>query len=160
MSSNHYNMLEFGPSLAWTVKIRNYNQFNKISFQCFLYCCKLQIVFKSRSRLSNNFHFKDQYGLCNESCYEECFMRHLNVRIGDHIRILPLTKNNVTPKGKAACYHLLICDHLPSFDSFSVLSTKSRKFLLELKAKPIQIERKTSLNRNIRSEPLYLFDRV
>ena len=48
-----------------------------------LNCCKVQIVFKNKTRLGNNFHFKDripndltsgivykfQSGLCNESYY-------------------------------------------------------------------------------------------
>ena len=55
-------------------------------------------MFKSKTRLGNNFHFKGQIlkdltsgvvykfqrGLCNESYYGEC-MRRLNVRIGEHI---------------------------------------------------------------------------
>ena len=74
-------------------------------------CCKLQIVFKNKTRLGNNFHFKDQIpkdptsgvaynfqcGLCRESCYGES-MRHLNVRIGEHIGISPLTRKQVKPK--------------------------------------------------------------
>ena len=71
-------------------------------------CCKFQIVFKNKTRLGNNFHFKDQIpkdltsgvvyifqcGLCNEPYYGEC-MRHLNVRIGEHIGISPLTRKQV-----------------------------------------------------------------
>ena len=67
----------------------------KKSLKNLLICCKFQIVFKNKTRLSNNFHFKDwipkdlkpcvvykfQCGLCNESYYGEC-VRHLNVRIG------------------------------------------------------------------------------
>ena len=66
-------------------------------------------MFKNKTRLGNNFHFKDQIpkdltsgvvykfqcGLCNESYYGEC-MRHLNVRIGEHIGISPLTKNKLS----------------------------------------------------------------
>ena len=62
-------------------------------------------MFKNNTRLSNNFHFKDQIpndltygvvykfqcGLCNESYYDEC-VRHVNVRIGEHIGISPLAK--------------------------------------------------------------------
>ena len=54
-------------------------------------------MFKNKTRLGNNFHFKDQISkdltsgvvykfqcrLCNESYYGEC-MRQLNVRIGEH----------------------------------------------------------------------------
>ena len=57
-----------------------------------LHCCKLQIVFRNKTRSGNNFHFKDQIpkdlasgvvykfqcGFCNESYYGEC-MRHLNI---------------------------------------------------------------------------------
>ena len=66
-----------------------------------LNCCKLQIVFKSQNKLAKAFRFKDripkeltsdvfhkfQCGLCNESYYGEC-VRHLNVRIGEHIGII------------------------------------------------------------------------
>ena len=74
-------------------------------FSIILNCCKLQIVSKKKTRLCNNFHFKDripkdltsavvykfQCGLDNESYCGEC-VRHLNVRIGEHIGISPLTK--------------------------------------------------------------------
>ena len=67
----------------------------KKSSKKILNCCKLQIVFKNKTRLGNNFHFKDRIpkdltsgvvynfhcGLCNESYYAEC-ITHLNVRIG------------------------------------------------------------------------------
>ena len=60
-------------------------------------------MFKNKTRLGNNFHFKDQIpedltsvvvykfqcGLFNESYYGEC-MRHLDVRIGEHIGISSL----------------------------------------------------------------------
>ena len=85
----------------------------KKSLKNILNCCKLQIVFKDKTRLGNNFHFKDQIpkdltsgvvykfqcGLCNEneSYYGEC-MRHLNVRIGKHVGISPLTRKQVKPR--------------------------------------------------------------
>ena len=62
----------------------------KKSLKSILNCCKLQIVFKNKTRLGNNFHFKDQIpkdltsgvvykfqcGLYNESYYGECMRRH------------------------------------------------------------------------------------
>ena len=85
----------------------------KKSLKNILNCCKLQIVFKNKTRLGNNFRFKDQIhkyctsgvvykfqcGLCNEndSYYGEC-MRHLNVRIGEHVGISPLTRKQVKPR--------------------------------------------------------------
>ena len=60
----------------------------------------MQTVFENKTSLGNNSYFKDwipsdltfggvykfQCGFCNESCYGEC-VRHLNVRIGEHIGI-------------------------------------------------------------------------
>ena len=64
-------------------------------------------MFKNKARLDNKFQFKDwipkdltsgavykfQCGLFNEIYYGEC-VKHLNVRIGEHIGISPLTKKN------------------------------------------------------------------
>ena len=96
----------------------------KKSFKNIINCCKLEIVFKNKTRLENNFHFKDripedltsgvvynfQCGLCNESYYGEC-VRHLNVRISEHIGISPLNKKQVKPKNGSVANHLLFCNH-------------------------------------------------
>ena len=76
-----------------------------------LNCCKLQIVFKSQNKLAKAFRFKDcipkeltsgvvykfQCRFCNESYYCEC-VRHLNVRIGEHIRISQLIRRKLSPR--------------------------------------------------------------
>ena len=135
-----------------------------------LNCCKLQIAFKNKTR-SGNFFFKDQTpkdltvgvackfqcGLCNESYYGEC-MRHLNVRIGEHIGISPLTRKQVKPKNSSVADHLLLCNHSASYDDFSILTRESKKFLLELKESLLIMRDKPFLNRSITSAPLYLFD--
>ena len=78
-------------------------------------------MFKSQNQSANVFRFKDripkeltsdvvyefQRGLWNESYYDE-FVRHLNVRIEDHIGISPLTKKKVKPKGNAVSDYLLL----------------------------------------------------
>ena len=111
-----------------------------------LNCWKLQIVFKSQNKLAEAFCFKDripkelasgvvykfQCGFYNESYYGEC-VRHLNERIGEYIGISPLSKKKVKPKGSAVSDHLLLCNHAPSFENFSVLTEENRKFVLELK---------------------------
>ena len=136
-------------------------------------CCKLQIVSKSQNKLANDFLFKDripkelisgvlyklQCGLCNESYYGEC-VRHLNVRIGEHIGISPLTRKKIKPKGSAVSNHLLFCNHSVSFENFSVLTKEKKKLLLELKESLLIMRNKHSLNKNIRSAPLFLFDKV
>ena len=129
-------------------------------------------MFKSQSKLTKAFCFKDrvpkelsgvvykfQCGLCNESYYGEC-MRYLNVRIGKHIRISSLTKKKFKPKGTAVTDHFLLCNRSPSFETFSVLTKENKKFLLELKESLPIIRDKPSLNRNIRSALLYLFEKV
>ena len=142
------------------------------SLKGILNCCKLEIVFKSQNKFAKAFRFKNripkeltsgvvykfQCGLCNESYYGEC-VRHLNVRIGEHIRISSLTRKKVKPKGSAVSDHLLLCNHSPSFENFSVLTMENKKFLLELKEN-LLIMRDKPLNRNIRSVPLHLFDKV
>ena len=130
------------------------------------------VVRKVETNLAKAFRFKDlipkeltsgvvykfQCGFRNESYYGEC-IRHLNVRIGEHIGISSLTKKKVKPKGSAVSNHLLLCNHSPSFENFSVLTKENKKFLLELK-ESLLIMRDKPLNRNIRSAPLYLFDKV
>ena len=132
---------------------------------------KLQIVFKSQNKLAKAFRCKDripkeltsgvvykfQYGLCNES-YES--IRHLDVRIGEHIGISPLPRKKVKPKGSGVSHHLLFCNNSPSFENFSVLTKENKKFLLKLKERLLIMRDKPSLNRNIRSALLYLFDKV
>ena len=130
-------------------------------------------MFKSQNKLAKAFRLKDripkdltsgvaykfQCGLCNEFCYGEC-VRHLNVRIGEHIGISPLTRNKVKAKGSAVSSRLLLCNHSPSFESFSILTKENKMFLLELKESLLITRDKSSVNRNIRSASLYLFDKV
>ena len=75
--------------------------------------------------------YEFQCGLNNESRYGEC-VRHLNVRIGEHIGISPLTIKQVKPKNSSVAYILLFCNHSASYDDFSVLTGENKKFLLEL----------------------------
>ena len=55
------------------------------------------------------------------------------------------------------CYFVTIL-HL--FENFSVLTKENKKFLLKLKESLLIMRDKPYLNRNIRSAPLYLFDKV
>ena len=123
-------------------------------------------MFKNKTRLGNNFHFKDwipkdlisgvvhkfQCGLCYESCYGEC-VRHLNVRIGKDVGISPRTRKQVKPKNSSVADHLLFSNHTASYDDFS----ENKTFLLELKESLLIMKDKPSLNRNITSAPFDLF---
>ena len=124
------------------------------SLKGILNCCKLQIVFKSQNKLAKALRFKDripeeltsgvvhkfQCGLCNESYYGEC-VRHLNVRVGEHIGISPLTRKKGKSKGIDASDHLFLGNHSLSFENFSVLTKQKKKNSIEIQRKPPNNER-------------------
>ena len=73
----------------------------------------------------------------------------------------PLTGKKVRPSNNSAtCNHLLQYKFLSSFYNFSVLAQENKKYLLEIKESLLIMRDKPSLNRNINSVPLYLFDKV
>ena len=98
-------------------------------------------MFKNKTRLGNNFCFKDeipkdftsgvvykfQCGLCNESYHGEC-VRHLNVKIGEHIGALPLPKKQVKPQNSSVADHLPFCNHSVSYDDFCHLTRGTKSF--------------------------------
>ena len=102
-----------------------------------LNCCEL---FKSKTRLGNNFRLKDQIpknltsnvvykfqcGLRNES-YHGKYVRHLNVTIGEHIGTLPLPKKQVKPENRSVANHLSFRNHSASSDNFRNLTRENKK---------------------------------
>ena len=80
------------------------------------------------------------------------------MRTGKHVRILPLKKKMGKPKSSVfnELFLLLTIHHL---NSFTVLTKKKRKFVLELKESLLILRYEPSLNGNIRSAPLYLIDK-
>ena len=132
-----------------------------------LNCCKLEIVFKNKTKLGNKLHFKDltsndlyklQCGLWNDSYYFEC-VKHFNVRNGEDIGISPRTKKQVKPKNSSVASHLLFCNYSASYDDFNILVRENKTFFLELKKSLLIMRKEPSLNKNITSPPLYLFNR-
>ena len=120
--------------------------------------CKLQIVFKSQSKLSNVFRFKDHLpsdlvsgvvdkymcGRCNSTNYGEPD-RHLKVRSGEHIGISPLTFKKTKPsKESTICDHLLNCNNILSFEEFTIVTNQNHKFVLE-KSKRIYLSTEIDL---------------
>ena len=112
-----------------------------------LNCCNFQIIFKSERKLSNMFRFKDcvpydlvsgvvyEYtcGRCNSSYYGET-ERHLKVSSSEHIGISPLTFKKTKPSKESSIHdHLLECDNNLSFDEFTILAHRNKKYLLEIK---------------------------
>ena len=87
-------------------------------------------------------------------------MRYLNVRIGEHIGISPLTRKQVKPKNSSAADHLLLCNHSASYDDFSILTRENKRFLVELEESLLIMRDKPCLTRNITSAPLHQFDKA
>ena len=111
------------------------------------------------------FFFDDAFQAClcllSSHAYYGESIRHLDIRSGEHIGVSPLTGKKVKPSNDSAIFdHLLHCNFLPSFDNFSVLAYENKKYLLEIKESLLIMRDKPSLNRNINSAPLYLFDKV
>ena len=108
--------------------------------------------------LASGVVYKFHCGLCNDSYYGEC-VRHFAVRSGEHIDISHVTNKRVKPrKDSAACHRLLNCNYSPTFEDFSVLPQENKKYLLELKESLFTMTDIRSMNRNIRSTPLHLFE--
>ena len=63
-----------------------------------------------------------------------------------------LPKKHVKPKNSSVADHLLFCSHS------SILTCKNKRFLLELKESLLVMRDLSSLNREITSASLYLFD--
>ena len=75
------------------------------------------------------------------------------------ILYLRLPKKNVKSENSSVADHSLFCNHSAFYDNFSIQTRENKIFLVELKERLLIIRDKTSLNRNITSETLYLFDR-
>ena len=132
----------------------------------------MQIVFKNKTTLSNNFHFKDwilkdltsgvvykfQCGLCNESYYGEC-VRHLTVRLCSTYWFITTYQKRIKSKNSSLGNHLLFCNHSASYDDFNILTLENKKLLLEVKESLLIMRDKPTFNKNITSAPLYLFSR-
>ena len=102
------------------------------------------------------YHF--QFRLCRYSYYGEC-VRRLNVRIDEHIGKLPTIKKEIEPNVSFIGNHLPFSNHSTSYDGFNILTSENKNFLLELRGSFLLMRDQPSLNRNITSVPLSLFDR-
>ena len=118
--------------------------------------CKIRVIFKSTTRISNFFQFKDKMpycshsnvvyaitsfscGRCNVTYYGKTCL-HLIVRVGEHSGVSTLTgKKSKCKKSAAVKDHMLFCDYIVSIDDFKIFVT-------------------SDLNKNETSLPLYLFD--
>ena len=105
-------------------------------------CYKLIIVFTSKTRLNNKFHFKDripkhlasdiiyqiQCGICNESCYGEC--ETLECQRWLTYCYITTYQKKVKPKSSSVANHLLFCNHSASMTILVFLTRENKKFLV------------------------------
>ena len=134
--------------------------------------CKIRVTFKSSTHISNFFQFKDKipYCLrsnvvykfscsrCNTTYYGET-CRHLNVRVGEHLGVSPLTgKELKSKKFTAVNDHKLFSDHIVSIDDFKILRTSDSDFNVKVKESILISRDEPIINKNETSLPLYLFD--
>ena len=77
--------------------------------------------------------YKFSRGRCNATYYGEVY-RHLNVRVGEHSGVSPLTgKKSKLKKSTAVKEHMLFCDHIVSINDFKILSTSDSDFHVKVK---------------------------
>ena len=136
--------------------------------------CKAIFVFKSNAKLSSFFTFKDKIskelqsgvvykyscGDCNANAYYGKTKRRFKVRACEHAGISPLTGKRLASnpyQTSAVKEHMLTCNHIVSFDDFSVLANSNNNFHLELKESLFILRDNPVLNKNITSVPLQLF---
>ena len=127
-------------SLCWRTRLQKSINSN-ISF------CKIEINFKTSTRLANFFRLKEQIllclspnnvykfacGRCNATYYgKSC--RHFKVRVGEHSGISPLaSKQSKSKKSTSVKDHMLMCDQPVSFENFKVVASSLSEFHLKIK---------------------------
>ena len=101
--------------------------------------CKFWVIFKSTNRLKSYFNFKDVLPEPLQSCqiykftwgscsafYTGKTFRHLKVRVSEHQGVSPRTGKIL--KGTLSTSvrdHILVCDHMVTWDDFKVLGRES-----------------------------------
>ena len=65
---------------------------------------------------------------CGETC------RHLNITVGKHLGVSPLTGKKSKAKTVTAIKnHMLFCDHIVSLDDFKIGASSNSEFHLNIK---------------------------
>ena len=134
-------LLPYLGNLSLALRTRLQNSINNLPFW------KIKVIFKSTTRLSNFFSFKDKVpfnlrsnvvykfscGRCNATYYGET-CRYLNVRVGEHSSISTLTgKKSKARKTTAVKDHMLFCDHIVSLDDLKILTSRNSDSHLMIK---------------------------
>ena len=151
-------------NLSLAIRTRLENSINKN-----LPFCKIKIVFKSMTCLSKFFRFKNKVpfnlrstvvykfscGNSNATYYGKA-CRHLNIRVGEHSSVSPLTWKKSKAKTTTTIKdHILLCDHVVSLEYSKILAGSNSEFHLKIKGSLLISSDKPELNRNEKSLLLY-----
>ena len=134
--------------------------------------CKIRVIFKSSTCISNFFQFKQKISYClrsnvvykfscgrrNATYYgETCW--YLSLRVGKHSGVSSLTGNkSKSKKFTVVKDHMFFCDHIVSIDDPNILATSDSVFHVKVKENLLISRDEPILNKNETSLPLYLFD--
>ena len=98
--------------------------------------------------LCSNVVYKFSWGRCNATYYGET-CQHLNIRVGEHSGISPLTGKMSKAKTTTAIKdHMLLCDHVVSLEDFKILASSNSEFHRKFKESLLIVSDKLELNRN------------
>ena len=134
--------------------------------------CKIRVIFKSSTRISNFFRFKDKMPYCLRSnvvykfscgrctaTYYGKTCRQLSVGVGEHSSVSPLTgRKSKSKKSIAVKVHMRFCDHIVFIDDFKILATSDSDFHVKVKESLLISRDESILSKSEMSLPLYLFD--
>ena len=131
----------------------------------------ITVIFKSPSRLSSVFNFKDKlpaylvsgviykYTCCScNATYVGKTKRHTHKRFSEHAGRSALTGKILKgQKSTTVRDHMLVCDNLVTRDNFEILGADSNNTHLRIKEALFTMREKPSLNIQGKSVPLTLF---
>ena len=131
----------------------------------------ITVIFKSPSRLSSVFNFKDKlpaylvsgviykYTCCScNATYVGKTKRHTHKRFSEHAGRSALTGKILKgQKSTTVRDHMLVCDNLVTRDNFEILGADSNNAHLRIKEALFTMREKPSLNIQGKSVPLALF---
>ena len=131
----------------------------------------ISVIFKSPSRLSSVFNFKDKlpaylvsgviYKYTCSSCnatYVGKTKRHTQKRFSEHAGCSPLTGKVLKgQKSTTVRDHMLVCDTIVTRENFEILGADSNNTHLRIKEALFTMREKPSLNIQGKSVPLTLF---
>ena len=141
------------------------------SLQKYLPFCKVKTVFKTSNRLRNYFSFKDvvpeplrscqMYNFTCRSCSASYFgksFRHMEVNVSEYQGVsLRRVKHLRGTLSISVRVHMFDINRIVAWDDYKVLGRESNHWLLEIKESLFIKRDRSSLNKNIYSQELFLF---